>query len=213
MTNQGPSHCFASILSARRGEVSSIDIGFEPLDVEPLWTQSMPIMSLIGRISSPEMLDAHPELGGFSFDVIGPGTTAMNKLLAQTRVSESGDLDQIVGRARDVYDLACIANQAAQFEGHIGRDSRALLDIAETWKDERDPERPPDGFASLRSFDPNSREYEALADGYEIVMRDMVWGEAIPLDEAIQLAVSLDPGSAQPLSAREANPHIAYPKH
>lgn len=211
ITSQGPGHCFASILSGMRGEVSSIDVAFEPLDVDPLWTQSMPIMSMVGRISSAEMLDVHPELGGFSFDIIGPGTTAMNKLLAQTRTSESGDLTQISERARDVYDLACIANQAARFEGHIGRDSRALLHIAETWKDNRDPKRPPDGFASLRSFDSGSREYEALAEGYEIVMRDMVWGEPIPLDEAIQLAVSLDPGPAQPPSARQANSRIAYP--
>ena len=213
ITSQGPSHCFASILSERRGEVSSIDIGFESLDAESLWIQSIPIMSLIGRMSTPEILDAHPELGGFSFDVIGPGTTAMNKLLAQTRTSESGDLAQISERARDVYDLACIANQAARFEGHIGRDSRALLDIAETWKDKRDPQRPPDGFASLRSFDPDSREYEALAEGYEIVMRDMVWGETIPLDEAIQLAVSLDPGPDKPRSEQDPNPHVAYPRN
>ncbi len=169
--------------------------------------------TMIGRMSSDEMRDAHPELGGFEFNVLGPGTTAMNKLLAQARTSESGDMAQIRGRARDTYDLACIANQAARFEGHIGRDSKALLYIAEEWMDKGDPiRRPPDGFASMRSFDPRTREYEALAEGYETVMRDLVWGDTIPFDEAISLAVSLDPGPAEPPSPSEANPLVAYPR-
>ena len=212
ITDKGPGHCFASFIDRQRGEISSIDIAFEALDIAPLWTQKMPVMSMIGRMNSDEMRDAHPELGGFDFDVLGPGSTAMNKLLAQTRTSESGDMAQISGRARDVYDLACIANQAARFEGHIGRDSKALLHIAERWMGEGDPGRPLDGFASLRSFDPGTREYEALAEGYETVMRDMVWGDTIPLDEAISLAVSLDSGAAEPPSPPEPNPLVAHPR-
>ena len=168
---------------------------------------------MIGRVCDPELLKACPELGGFEFNALGPGTTAMNKLLAQAEMSASGDLDSIRGRARDVYDLACIAKSAGDFEGHIGRDSKALLWVAESWRDEHDGKRPEDGFASLKSFDPSTPEYEALAAGYEEVVGGLVWGEHIPLQEAIALTVSLDPGPAEPPPPPEPSPYIAYPRH
>ncbi len=102
----------------KKQEVSSIDIAFRAVDEPPLWTQKVPVMSMIGRVCDPDLLEAHPELGGFEFRTLGPGTTAMNKLLAQTEMCESGDLDNIRRRARDVYDLARIARKADEFEGH-----------------------------------------------------------------------------------------------
>jgi len=39
----------------------------------------------------------------------------------------------------------------------------------------------------------------------------MVWGENIPLDEAVRLAVSLDPGPAAPLGDPPAGPCVAVP--
>ena len=121
-----------------------------------------------------------------------------DKLLAQTEAALSGDLDLIRERSRDIYDLACIAKQRARFEGHIGRDTRYLLHVSETQRPPDNPGRPPDGFASLRTFDPSTPEYEALAEGYETVSTHMVWGDKIPLDEAVRLALSLDEGPAEP---------------
>ena len=210
-TSRSLGHYFFVFRDRGRDEVSSIDIAFQPVE-PPLWVQKVPVMSMIGRVCDPEVLEAHPELGGFEFNTLGPGTTAMNKLLAQTEMSASGDFDSIRGRARDVYDLACIARSAEDFEGHIGRDSKALLRAAELWTF-RDSKRPEDGFASIRSFDPSTREHEALAEGYEEVMNGMVWGEPIPLDEAIALAVSLDPGPAEPPPPLEHGPLVAYPRH
>ncbi len=112
-----------------------------------------------------------------------------------------------------MYDLACIALAKDRFEGHIGRDSKALLHISEQWVPSEDRTRPADGFASLRSFDSSTPEHEALAQGYEEVLHNMVWGEKIPLNEAIQLAVSLDPGPSEPHSPPEPNRLVAYPRH
>ena len=211
VTDKGPAHVFAAFSRRDRGAISSIDVTYQQLDVAPLWSQRMPVMSMIGRISDAGLLEAHPELGGFAFDTLGPGTTAMNKLLAQTQTCLSGDMQFISERARDIYDLACIAESADLFEGHIGRDSKALLHIAEGWVEREDRKRPPDGFASLRSFDPSTEEYEALAAGYEVVLGTMAWGDKIPLDEAIQHAVQLDPGPAEPLPPDEPRHGVAYP--
>lgn len=212
VTEESADHCFAVISDRERGMRSSIDVAFQPLDDAPLWIQERPVMSLIGRMQNEATLEAYPELGGFDFATLGPGTTAMNKLLAQTEVCRSGNLVLISERARDIYDLACIAVARDQFEGHIGRDSKALLHIAEGWIPSRDRKRPTNGFASLASFDASTSEYRALADGYEAVMNEMVWGDPIPLDEAIALAVSLDPGPPEPPPPLNPSPYVAYPR-
>ena len=210
-TSRSPGHFFFVFRDRERDEVSSFDIAYRAVE-PPLWVQKVPVMSMIGRVCGPELLEAYPELGGFKFNTLGPGTTAMNKLLAQTEMSASGDLASIRGRARDVYDLACIAIHADDFEGHIGRDSKALLWVAESWA-YRGAMRPEGGFASIKSFDPSTREHEALAEGYEEVISGIVWGEEIPLQEAIALAVSLDPGPAELPPPLEPSPLVAYPRN
>ncbi len=211
VTDQGPSHCFASFLRDQQA-VARVDVTSRPLDAAPVWTQHETVMSMMGRMCDDDVLEAHPELGGFEVDTLGPGTTAMDKLRAQTRASMSGDLKRINERARDLYDLACVARDKDRFEGHLGRDSKALLYHSERWLPPDDPKRPPEGFASLRSFDPTTHEHEALAGGYDDVLNGMVWGEKIPLNEAIRLAVSLDPGPSEPNRPPEANPLVAYPR-
>lgn len=211
VTSKGPSHCFASFLRSQQ-VIARIDVTSRPLDIAPLWTQREIVMSMIGRLCDEEMLAAHPELGGFEIDTLGPGTTAMDKLLAQTHACGAGELGYIRERARDVYDLACIARDRDRFEGHIGRDSKALLHLSESWLPGGNPMRPPDGFASLRLFDPSTAEHEALAEGYETVVGSMVWGEKFPLREAIALAVSLDPGPPEPYSLPPPSPLVAYPR-
>ena len=211
-TERSAAHLFLAIRDRQsRSEVASIDIAFRSLHA-PVWVQKMPVMSMLGRVCPSDVLDAFPELGGFGFDCLGPGSTAMNKLLAQAEMCATGDLDGIRERARDIYDLACIAHSRDLFEGHIGRDSRALLWVAESWVGEGGGKRPADGFASLRTFNPSTPEYEALATGYDTVVGEMVWGEAIPLGEAIDLALSLDPGPPMPVNPPEPHPQVAYPR-
>ncbi len=201
-------------ITSKDGLLANVDITRQNMSAPPLLCQEMPVVSMIGRIADKETRRIYPELGGFGVLSLGPGSTAMNKLLAQTEISESGDLSMIRYRARDVYDLARIALCSADLEGHIGRDSRALLHVSEGWRPAGAPARPPDGFASLRSFDPLTPEHEALAEGYEDVMARMVWGEKIPLDEAIKLALTLDPGPSQPHRPPEQGDHhwVSHPR-
>ncbi len=211
VTEKSQQFLFATLSNRATGQQTRIDLVHESLDPCPVWTQRVPVMSLIGRASNPDDLHMHPELGGFEIETLGPGSTAMSKLLAQTEASESGNLERIAYRARDIYDLACIARARDRFEGHLGRDSKALLHIAESWIGPQERRRPPEGFASLKSFDPSTPEHEALAKGYETVMNNMVWGQPIPLDEAIALAVTLDPGPAEPYDATTSYSHVATP--
>ena len=210
---KGDSHFFFEIAS-KDGLLSNVDIVRQDMGAPPLLCQEMRVSSMVGRVADEETLRACPELGGFDVLSLGPGSTAMNKLLAQTQMSESGNLDLIRYRARDVYDLARIAAHSADLDGHIGRDSRALLHISEGWRREGMPARPPDGFASLRSFDPSTPEHAALAEGYEDVMGRMVWGEKIPLAEAIQLALTLDPGPSEPYRPPPQDDHhwVSHPR-
>ncbi len=201
-------------ITSKAGLLSNVDITRQDISGPPLLIQEVLVASMIGRIADDETRRAYPELGGFGVLSLGPGSTAMNKLLAQTEISESGDLGMIRYRARDIYDLARIALCSADLEGHIGRDSRALLHISEGWCRDGAPGRPPDGFASLRSFDPSTPEHQALAEGHEDVMDRMVWGEAIPLDEAIKLALTLDPGPSEPYRPPDQGDHywVCHPR-
>lgn len=210
VTSKSSVHSFASFRRQRQ-QVSRIDVSFKPPDAAPSWTQHETVMSLIGRTADDDLLERYPELGGFEIEALGPGATAMDKLLAQTRASAAGDTTLIAERARDVYDLACIALRSERFEGHIGRDSADLLHRAELSACDERSRRPADGFASLLSFTPGTDEHQALARGYEEVMDSMVWGEKVPLSAAIRLAVSLDPGPAEPHELPDPGPLVAYP--
>lgn len=196
VVEQGPQHIFVTNMrSSGAARATRMDISFRPLP--SVWVANRSVSSLIGRIAAQDVRDSFPELGGFTVPAVAPGLTMTDKLLAQARVAESGDLKDIRDRSRDLYDLACIALERSRFEGNIGRDTRRLLWVSESQRPPGDPPRPADGFASLRSFDLSTPEYEALAAGYETVLSRMVWGAKIPLDEAIRLAVSLDEGPAE----------------
>ena len=192
---QGPRHFFFRNIRGDSAGGTRIDLSFRPL--ADVWVANRSATSLIGRIADQDVRDRFPELGGFMVPTVGPGLITTDKLLAQTRVADSGDLKQIRARSRDLYDLACIALERSRFEGHIGRDTRRLLHVSESQRPPEDPPRPAEGFASLRTFDPSTPEHDALAEGYEVVLSRMVWGDKIPLDEAIRLAVSLDEGPAE----------------
>jgi len=116
-------------------------------------------------------------------------------------------------RARDLYDLASIALAATDFEGHIGRDSPRLLGMSEQWRREADGAvRPDGGFSSLHVFKPSTPEHAALREGYEEVTTSMVWGRQIAFADAVDLALSLDPGPAVDGAATRTYPDgVSYP--
>ena len=161
--DSGPGYFFFESVRGDTNQRSSVDVVARRLgDHATVWVEPRPVASLLGRIAEQDVLNRYPELGGFAVPAVGPGLTMTDKLLAQTEAALSGDLDLIRERSRDIYDLACIAKQRARFEGHIGRDTRYLLHVSETQRPPDNPGRPPDGFASLRTFDPSTPEYEAL---------------------------------------------------
>ena len=187
----------------------SVDIVNRGADNAPIMYQRQPVVSLLSRTAPRDVIDQFPETGagdGFGVEVLGPCSTAMDKLLALTALSTAGDLAQITQRSRDLYDLACIATATERFEGHIGRDSRRLLAVSQHWRRDVDgAERPEAGFAALDLFDSTSAQYAALRNGYEQAMNSLVWGEQLTFNDAIQLALSLDPG---PPRHAAANTHL-----
>ena len=72
--------------------VARVDVSFKPLTAPQMMTQRETAMSLIGRVVDDDLLDDCPELGGFEVETLGPCSVAMDKLLAQTQTSDSGDL-------------------------------------------------------------------------------------------------------------------------
>ena len=209
--SRGPRHCFFR-LPVAGGDDISVDVTVKAISSSrPILILPEPVGSLTARTAPEELLARHPELGrprgpdnrgalgpSFRVPVLGPCSTAMDKLLAQTNLSLNGTSSQIKARARDIYDLACIARSAELFEGHIGRDSARLLHIAQQARLNADAAiRPVDGFATLASFTPGTWQWEALRGGYQTVADELVWGDRIDFERAITLAVSLDPGPAQ----------------
>ena len=210
LVDKSADHHFFEVVDSQGKEMSSVDITY--MEVEsPVWVSKRAVTSMIGRQADEATLNEYPELGGFEFNCLSPVLTAMNKLLAQTEISVRSDLSAIHRRARDVYDLACIAVSARRFEGQTNRDGPALLSIAESWQDPKAPTRPDEGFGSVASFHSGTPEHQALIAGYEQVLSEMVWGDKIPLAEAIDLAVSLDPGPAEPHQRRSYTPGVVYP--
>ena len=216
IVTQGPQHFFCELVIPGTGPVS-IDIVVRETAGSPVMSQREAVASLLSRAADSGALGMFPETGGvdgFSFDVLGPCSTAMDKLLALAALSADGDLAGIRQRARDIYDLACIAKDAARFEGHIGRDSPRLLAVSQNWRRDVDgSERPDGGFASLELFDPDSPQHTALRVGYDWVQSNMVWGDRTPFGEAVDLALSLDPGPPDTHVRVSAYPRgISYPQ-
>ncbi len=191
-------------LQLKGGINISVDVTVRDFKDSPVHIEQKQPISLVGRVSSVEERNCYTELGGhidtspngasWIVPCLGPCSTAMDKLLAQTHLSDVCDVSGISSRARDVYDLAMVSANAHKFEGHIGRDSLSLLAAAERIRSRADGAvRPKNGFSSIASFKRGSSQYEALKAGYETVLEEMVWGEKIGLDEAIELATTLDP--------------------
>ena len=192
LTDRSQSHAFYKI-----GPVS-VDFTIRDLNVYPLYIQKRPVVSLIGRME-PGLVEEFPELGGFQIPALGPSSTAMDKWLAQARLSLTGNLRGLRGRARDIYDMAMIARHVDEFEGQFTRDGPGVLHLAEKNQMRANaPGRPDDGFGSLASLQPGTPENGALAEGYAAVMSDYVWGEKLSLPEAVEAALTLDPGPSSP---------------
>ena len=193
ITEKSSNHSFASF-SKHQSLASHIDVTAARIGMPSLKSQMLPVRSMIGRTADKQTLGTYPELGGFKVRCLDPNITVMNKLLAQTKIGLLGQPRRIVARARDIYDLACAANHKQRLGLLNGEAARQILRWCESNIGPDAPKRPAEGFAALPQFDSITRAYESLAQGYEDVCQNMVWGNKIPLKDAISAAISLDPG-------------------
>lgn len=177
----------------------SLDVLAIPHHPPPIRIEHRKVMSLAGRLAGPDMLERCPFLGGFTVPALGPGSTAMDNLLAQVDVARERTTKEIARRARDWYDLGRIALCADPIGANLERDGAALLGVSEWWVQlVGDPvRRPADGFASIPTVRKGTPEHDALVDAYDLMQDKMVWGARLPLGDAIELALTLDPGPAE----------------
>ncbi len=149
------------------------------------------VVSCMGWFASEELMSQFPELGGFEMECATPEYTALNKLDALHRRAVEGNYKGILGRSRDLYDLARIA-----LTEH-GKHVRPLLEaskqrVARPLSHRPMVPRPIEGYAASLVFAPGSEAYSALAKGYEETVDTLIWGDAPVFEEAIELAMSLD---------------------
>ncbi len=213
LSSRSRHHHFFEIVGLPNGISLSIDITYCAL-APPIWVEPRRVTPLAAKVKDSRNATTELQISHFTFPSLGPGYTAMNKLLAQTHLSQIADLDQISERARDVYDLAYIARSADQFEGHIGRDTPNLLYLAQQNRRAADgATRPDEGFKSIASFALGTPQYTALKEGYQLVLDNMAFGEKLSLQEAIDLALTLDPGPPKRPASLDSSSEVIYPSH
>ena len=165
------------------------------IDVSPCWPHSDGVskhqaMPLLGRYATGD-LAARPDLRAVTVPVLSPAVTASNKLAALHRFATSGELVQLAGRARDVYDLASLARRADLAPWIRQR----IPDVAAAptfVKRRSERGRPPEGYAASPAFDPATDAYAALQVGYE-GFQGMIFGKwCPPFAVGVALAQSLD---------------------
>ncbi|WP_419919995.1 nucleotidyl transferase AbiEii/AbiGii toxin family protein [Candidatus Poriferisocius sp.] len=159
-------------------------------DCAPTLYDTSEIISIMGRFASAEQLKSYPELGGFELPTITPEYTAANKFDALHRRAETNNLRGIIGRGRDLYDLAMIALSDRAYKVR-----EAIPELAEqasrTTGNRITVPRPRQGYSASILFRTGSESQEALRHGYAAATR-LVWEAPPPFEEALELAASLD---------------------
>ena len=149
----------------------------------------------MGRVATQADLAAVPDLRPFEVPVLAVPFTAVNKLVAMHGLASRNDGDGLRARARDLYDLACIANSSRHADGVRRRveEITALTERGGILRRGHAP-RPQAGFGASPAFQfDGSALCRALAAGYNETMQ-MVWGDFKPtFGDALKLAASLDP--------------------
>ena len=148
------------------------------------------VHSFIGQHADGDLLEEFPELGGFTVPCVRPMITAINKLDALNRRAARDDLEGLVTRGRDLYDLWAIA----QHQQHTDDVRNSVADLWQAAAGQlREPvERPGGGYAQSTAFLPDSTANNALRDGYTQAIEAAVWGQMPTFEEAIEAARSLD---------------------
>lgn len=151
------------------------------------------VASLAGEAATrldPVLLEEHPLLRPFEVLTADPIIAVVDKLDALHWRSSSEDTDQVGGRARDVYDIACLLRHETV---RPRLTSRLVEEMHEIVVDSipkglaaRATPRPSDGFAASPAFEPAHPACRALRDAYprlrHLVYSDEHW---IEFDDAL----------------------------
>ena len=154
--------------------------------------ESRTVRSLIARCSKEALEDDFPELGGFTMPCVRPAYTAANKLDALHRRAAQSDLQGLVARGRDLYDLWAIA-QHQEHADEVRSSVESLWELTSGQIREA-VERPAGGYAQSPAFRMGNATSEALRSGYERAVDITVWGRTPSFDDAAEAARSLDAG-------------------
>jgi len=153
------------------------------------------VKSIMSRFASPEQLAEFPELGEFSFPAVVPAYTIANKMDALHRRSMIPRLTyQLADRGRDLHDMAAVASSVHADE--VRERLPALASRAAGSEMREVIPRPRRGYGSSMVFLDGTDAYETLRVGYENA-KEMLWhpDTAVPFEDAVEMAVSLDDGS------------------
>ena len=183
----------AEINMIGRQEALKVDIVNQNHIADTLETRRS--VCLLGRVATEDQLAQYPELGGFEVPVISAVVTAAGKFDALHRRAMLGHYDQVTERARDLYDLACIARSESHATQTQERLPEIALALAKTGIRRKNAfARPASGYASSPVFQVGHVACDALREGYKR-MQPMIFGDYRPsFSEATEAACSLDPG-------------------
>ena len=152
--------------------------------------ESRTVRSLIARCSNESLEDEFPELGGFTMPCVRPAYTAVNKLDALHRRAARSDLEGLVARGRDLYDLWAIT-QHQEHADEVRSSVESLWELT-SGQIRESVERPAGGYAQSPAFHIENEAREALRSGYERAVDTTVWGNTPSFEDAVEAAKSLD---------------------
>lgn len=159
--------------------------GPEPAEVRSI----KPLLADAAEFVEPGSSAEYPDLGSFDVTTLHPARTLAEKLAFLHHRASQGDLEALERGARHLYDVAMVLRHGPMVEAlsTTQRVSDLMADIdgrsdAAGWGYTT---RPADGFASSPAFAQADDVSNALRRGYELVVRDLVWGDAPKFDDVL----------------------------
>ena len=154
---------------------------------------SRTVASLAGEAAAgldPALLVEHPLLRPFEVLTADPLIAVVDKLDALHWRSSSDDPSQVSGRARDIYDLACLLRHETvkpRLDGQpVAELHEFIVNSIPAGIAARATPRPAGGFAASPAFEPGHPACQALQDAYprlrHLVYSDEDW---IEFDDAL----------------------------
>ncbi len=152
---------------------------------------------LMGRFATDEELARYPDLARFGVLAMSPVVIAVNKMLALTRLAETGLAGKLRERVRDLYDIHRIASDPV-IAARIRADVEALATALTSGGVQREHKeaRPEGGFSRSPAFTPGTDAHETLRRAYDDLLPGLVFHNAVlpTFEETIAVIHTLDPG-------------------